>query len=408
MTSCSNICNQPIATLAAALILFTTTTAATVSALFAQAATAEPVETPPNSAATQAVHSESTLTIPAYTISVIAETLEHPWSLAFLPDGRLLITERPGRLRLIDGNTLSTPIDNVPPVYAKSQGGLFDVVLHPDYANNGWLYLSYAHGDKHANATRLLRARLVDDALTDIEVLFTASPWKDTPVHYGGRLAFLPDNTLLLSIGDGFDYREQAQQLDSYLGKLVRLNDDGSIPADNPFVGVDGALPGIWSYGHRNAQAIVIDHDNQRVLEHEHGPAGGDEINWISRGGNYGWPVTTYGRDYSGAAISPFQRHVGTEDPVLHWTPSIAPAGMAIMAGDAFPELRGDLLVAALKAREVRRVKLDGEQVVAQQSLFTELQQRIRDVREAPDGSIYLLTDSANGQVLRITPAQPK
>jgi len=344
------------------------------------------------------------LTVLNYTVSVIAEPLDHPWSLAFLPDGRLLVTERSGQLRVIDNGEISDPIANVPPVYARSQGGLFDIVLHPNYADNGWLYISYAHGDADANATRLLRARLDDHTLTDIEVLFTATPWKDTPVHYGGRLAFLPDNTLLLTIGDGFDYREQAQRFDNYLGKLVRLNDDGSIPSDNPFFNVDDALSGIWSYGHRNPQGIVIDHEHKRVLEHEHGPAGGDEINWIARGGNYGWPVTSHGRDYSGAAISPFKSHVGAEDPVLHWTPSIAPAGMAIMTGDAFPEMRGDLLVAALKAREVRRVKLDGEHVVGQQSLFAELGKRIRDVREAPDGSIYLLIDSSQGQVLQVTP----
>ena len=344
------------------------------------------------------------LTMPDYTVSVIVDSLNHPWSLAFLPDGRLLVTERSGNLRIVDDGNLSKPIANVPKVYAASQGGLFDVVLHPEYADNGWLYLSYATGNAKQNATRLMRARLVDETLKDIEILFTATPWKDTPVHYGGRFVFLPDNTLLLSVGDGFDYREQAQRLDSHLGKLVRLNDDGSIPADNPFLPTEGALPAIWSYGHRNAQAIVVDTRHARVYANEHGPAGGDEINWIGRGGNYGWPIATHGRDYSGAAISPYTEHAGTSQPLLHWTPSIAPAGMAVVTGAAFPELRGDLLVAALKAREVRRVRIIDDQVVAQQTLFAELGERIRDVRIASDGSLYLLTDADNGQILHITP----
>ena len=231
------------------------------------------------------------------------------------------------------------------------------------------------------------------------------APLKDTPVHYGGRLAFLRDGTLLLSVGDGFDYREQAQQLDSHLGKLVRLNDDGTVPDDNPFVGDADMLPEIWSYGHRNAQAIVFDTRTQRVYAHEHGPAGGDELNRITRHGNYGWPIATDGRDYSGAAISPFTDYPGTARPLTHWTPSIAPAGMAIVTGDAFPELEGDLLVAALKSRDVRRLQLEGDDVVSDTPLFGELDERLRDVRVAKDGTIWLLTDSANGRILRVSPA---
>ncbi len=347
-------------------------------------------------------------TVPAYEIRTIATGLDHPWSLAFLPDGRQLVTERPGRLRIIDSgsddNRISKPVGNVPAVFADSQGGLFDVVLHPEYAKNGWLYLSYAHGHAGANGTRLARARLDGNALQDVEVLFTASALKDTPVHYGGRLAFLPDETLLLSIGDGFDYRESAQKLDSHLGKIVRLNDDGSVPRDNPFVGVDGMRPEIWSYGHRNAQAIVVDGHAQRVYAHEHGPAGGDELNWIGRGSNYGWPIATFGRDYSGAAISPFTQHAGTTQPLMHWTPSIAPAGMAIVTGNAFPAFDGDLLVAALKTREVRWVRLKDEKVVSDTPLFRELGARLRDVRVAADGTIWLLTDAQDGKVLQVIP----
>ena len=190
-------------------------------------------------------------------VEIIAENLDHPWSLAFLPDGRLLVTERSGKLRIVDQGQVSEPLANVPPVYAKSQGGLMDVVLHPDHANNGWIYLTLAHGSAKANATRLIRAKLEGNALVDVEVLFTAQPFKDTPVHYGGRLAFLPDNSLLLSVGDGFDYREQAQLLDNHFGKIVRLLDDGKVPPDNPFIDGVGNLPEIWTYGHRNPQAII-------------------------------------------------------------------------------------------------------------------------------------------------------
>lgn len=339
-----------------------------------------------------------------YNVEALAENLDHPWSLAFLPDGKLLISERSGQLLRVDPSGKTTALTGVPAVFARSQGGLFDVVLHPDYAENGWLYLSYATGKRSANATRLARARLDGDALVDLEVLFTAVPFKDTPVHYGGRMTFLPDNTLLLSIGDGYDYREMAQSNDNHFGSIVRLHDDGRIPADNPFVDDEQSLDSIWSYGHRNPQAIVYDAVRDIVLAHEHGPAGGDELNLIERGGNYGWPIATYGVDYSGAAISPYTQYPGTTQPLLHWTPSIAPGGMALVTGDAFPSLRGNILVAALKAREVRRLAPGDDGAIVQQPLFKELGARIRDVRIGPDGNIYLLTDSQNGQLLQVTP----
>lgn len=341
----------------------------------------------------------------ALSIDVVAENLDHPWSLAFLPDERLLVTERSGQLRIIDNGEVSEPVANVPAVFAKAQGGLMDVVLHPEYETNGWIYLTLSHGDAKANATRLVRAKLNGNALSDVEVLFTAKPYKDTPVHYGGRLAFLADNTLILSVGDGFDYREQAQLLDNHFGKLVRLADDGQVPDDNPFIDGIGNLPEIWSYGHRNPQAIVFDADNSVVFAHEHGPAGGDEINLIVRGHNYGWPITTHGRDYSGAAISPYTELHGTDSPLLHWTPSIAPAGMALVSGDKFPKWRGNLMVAALKARELRRVDLTTSPL-QQESLLVEQGERMRDVRLGPDGYLYILTDSKNGQVLRLKPEE--
>ena len=340
-------------------------------------------------------------TIPLQSLQ-IRYTIHGPWH--FCPMADYWLPNAADNFESLMQVSVSAPVSGVPAVFAKGQGGLFDVVLHPQYSTNGWLYLSYAHGSEDANATRLARARLTGNSLVDVEVLFTASPWKNTPVHYGGRIAFMPDNTLLLTIGDGFDFREQAQRNANHLGTIVRLSDDGSIPADNPYVGSEESLPAIWSYGHRNPQGIVVLADSGQVLAHEHGPAGGDEINRIEAGFNYGWPIATYGDDYSGAAISPFTSYPGTQQPLLHWSPSIAPAGMAIGYGDAFPGLRGDWLIAALRAREVRRVHVNEDQTLIQQSLFTELDVRVRDVRVSPDGTIYLLTDAKDGQVLHVTP----
>lgn len=340
-----------------------------------------------------------------YTSTVVADGLSHPWSIAFLPDGSSLVTERPGTLRRIINGQLSAPLDGLPPVYANSQGGLFDVVLHPDFANNHWIYLSFAHGSPDKNAVRIVRARLQGMQLSDMQIVFTAEPFKDTPVHYGARFTFLPDNSLVLGVGDGFDYREQAQTLDSHLGKFIRVNDDGSIPDDNPFLDTLGALPEIYSIGHRNQQAIVYDSIQQMLWAHEHGPAGGDEINLLVPGANYGWPLVTNGRDYSGAAITPFKQLAGMVEPAWDWTPSIAPAGMTLVTSDIFGEWQGNLLVAALKSRNVVRLKITGNSITEMETLFTKFGARIRDVREAPDGALYLLTDHAtNGRVIRIDP----
>ena len=282
---------------------------------------------------------------------------------------------------------------------------------HPDFAVNRLLYLSFAHGTPARNATRLVRARLDGASLVDLEVLFTASPWKGTPVHFGGRLAFLPDGTLLLTLGDGFDHREAAQRLDDHLGTIVRLHDDGRVPADNPYAAPPAtaphaadARPEIWSHGHRNPQGLVVDATSGRVFAHEHGPAGGDEINRVEPGANFGWPVATHGRDYSGAAISPFDAYPGMTPPLLHWTPSIAPSGLAVVAGPLFPALEGELLVASLKARELRRVRLDARgRVIGEATLLSGFG-RLRDVRLAPDGSLWLLSDARDGRLLRVTP----
>lgn len=339
-----------------------------------------------------------------YRIETVAEGLEHPWSIAFLPDGRMLVTERAGRLRIIeDGRLLAEPVRGVPEVYVRSQAGLFEVVLDPDYADNGWIYLSLAHGTARANSTRVVRGRLEAGGLRDVEVLFTADPPRDTAAHYGGRMAFLEDGTLVTSLGDGSDFREDAQRLDNHNGKIVRLHRDGRIPADNPFVDRAGARPEIYSYGHRNVQGLVYDAAHGRLWAHEHGPRGGDEINLILPGRNYGWPVATFGVEYSGAQITPYTSRPGMEDPLLHWTPSIAPSGMTLYDGEQFPAWQGNLLVTALVAEEVRRVTIDGERVTAQEALFDEIGARLRDIETGPDGALYVLTDERRGRVLRIS-----
>jgi glucose/arabinose dehydrogenase len=348
-----------------------------------------------------------------YRLVTVAEGLDFPWCVAFLPDGNLLVTERSGQLRRVQmgpaghpsAASLGDPIVGVPPVYVRGQGGLFDVLLDPDFAANQTIYLTYAHGDASANATRVARARLQDTALTDLEVIFTVTPAKATPQHYGGRIDFLPDGTLLLATGEGWDYREQAQNLGGLLGKTVRINTDGSIPADNPFVDVAAADPAIWSYGHRNPQGLAVDRNSGTVWLHEHGPLGGDELNALERGLNYGWPVITHGLDYNGAYVTPFTERAGMEQPVLHWTPSIGPSGLAIYRGEHFPQWQGDLFVGALIDAEVRRIRIDAAgAAVEQHAMFSEIGTRIRDVRVSPDGYIYILTDSANGKLIRVEP----
>ncbi len=334
----------------------------------------------------------------------LAEGLEFPWSLAFLPDGEMLVTERAGRLRIIrDGLLVDEPVVGVPETYVAGQGGYFDVLPDPDFASNRQVYLSFAHGDRKQNAVRVIRARFDGAALDDVRTIFTAAPWKDTPHHYGGRMAFMSDGSLLLTTGEGFTYREEAQKLDNHFGKVIRINTDGSVPEGNPFIG-DDALSEIWSYGHRNPQGIVVVPESQAVYLHEHGPRGGDELNLVEPGNNYGWPAIAYGIDYSGATISPYTELPGMEQPITYWDPSIAPAGMAYYDGDLFPDWQGDLFVSALVERSVRRLDMDGGAVVAQQVLFDDLGERIRDVRVGPDGALYLLTDSPSGKVVRVSP----
>ena len=341
-----------------------------------------------------------------YQVETLADGLSNPWSLAFLPDGGMLVTERSGQLRLIDaaGQLRAEPVAGVPEAFVNGQSGLMEVALAPDFAESGELFLSYSCGTRDANHTCLAAATFNGEALENTHEIFRVQPAKKGSAHYGGRIAFLPDNTLLLTLGDGFDYREQAQNTANHLGSIVRLNRDGSAPEDNPFVGQADAMPELYSIGHRNVQGILVD-DAGRVFSHEHGPRGGDEINLIEAGKNYGWPKITYGIDYNGSQISPYTELPGLEQPLVYWDPSIAPSGMTLYQGELFPEWQGSLLVSALAGKEVRRVELKGNTAGEQESLFTELGERFRDVRTGPDGAVYLLTDSPSGQLLRVVPA---
>src|SRR5690606_10480165 len=310
---------------------------------------------------------------------------------------------------LIDDRGQRTLIKNVPPAFVKLQGGLLDVVLHPAFETNSMIYLSLAHGRQKHNTTRVVRAVLEGDTLTNVEVIFDSTP-KGTSVHYGGRLAFLPDGTLLVTIGEGADYREQAQRLDVVLGKIVRINDDGTIPEDNPFLSTPGAHPAIWSYGHRNPQGLHVDPQTGRVYAAEHGPTGCDEVNVIEPGANYGWPIATHGIDYSGARISPFETYPGMQEPLVYWTPSIGPGGIAVYRGAMFAEWDGDLLVAVLGHRHLRRVDLEDGRDVGQEILLQDRGARFREVEIGPDGAIYAVVESVNereksGQILRISRA---
>lgn len=341
-------------------------------------------------------------------VETLAEGLVNPWSMAFLPDGSMLVTERDGKLRVIrNGALVAEPVAGVPAPYVKSQGGLFEVLPHPDFATNRTIFLSYASGTPVSNATRVISATFDGAALTDIKTIFETKTKKNTPVHYGGRLALLPDRTLLVTVGDGFNFREKAQDLSSGLGKIVRINLDGSLPADNPFVGKDGALPEIYSYGHRNEQGLAVDPSTGTIWETEHGPMGGDELNIIEPGANYGWPIATYGLDYSGAQVSPFTEYEGTEQPVKYWLPSIGPSGLAIYQGDLFAEWKGDLLVGALAKTALHRLDMGDGVVVGEERYL--IGERVRDVREGPDGAIYVTTEDHDGapvgKVLRLTPA---
>lgn len=340
-------------------------------------------------------------------IETVAKGLEFPWSIAFLPDGSALVTEKVGRLRLLKDGKLSAPISGVPKVLYEGQGGLFDVALHPDFSINRFIYLSFAKGTEKDNATALIRARFDGNTLSEITPVFEANPHKKGVNHYGGRILFLPDKTLLLSLGDGYDYKEEAQNLRSDLGKIVHLKDDGAPVQDQsaaPFGQTPTRRMEIFTYGHRNPQGLAFDSTTNTIYEHEHGPRGGDEINVLVGGKNYGWPKVTYGVDYSGLPISDKVAMEGTEQPLLYWVPSIAPSGMTFYDKDLFKGWKGSLLVSALAGQQLRRIELKAGKVLLQETFLTELKTRFRDIITASDGSIWVLTDEPKGRVLRLTP----
>ena len=341
-------------------------------------------------------------------LTEVASGLQNPWSLAFLPDGRMLVTERPGRLRIVgrDGS-VSAPIAGVPEVHARGQGGLLDVALSPNFADDKLIVFSYAEPTAGGARTAVARARLDADGLRLEEVrrIFAQNEDPSGNHHWGSRLVFARDGTLFITLGDRFHSRERAQALDSHLGKVVRIAIDGSVPADNPLIGRSDARPEIWSWGHRNVQGAALHPQTGELWTHEHGPQGGDEINRTRAGLNYGWPEVTYGREYvTGRKIGAGEAREGVEPPVLQFTPSIAPSGMAFYTGDVFPQWKGNLFVGALKFQLVARVVLEGDRVVHEERLFAELGRRIRDVRQGPDGHLWLV-DETEGRILRLDPA---
>ncbi|HJQ57713.1 MAG TPA: PQQ-dependent sugar dehydrogenase [Vineibacter sp.] len=340
----------------------------------------------------------------SYRFVTLSRDLEQPWGMQFLPDGRLLITERPGRLRVFaDGKLERRPLSGVPEVWSNAQGGLLDICLHPNFARNNTLYLSYAAPVQGGGLTRLARARLADDGLRDLKPLLDATPPNPSDIHFGSRIAFDRAGLLYMTSGERGE-RPSSQRLDVMTGKMFRLRDDGSVPRDNPFVGRAGARPEIYSYGHRNPQGLTMHPDTGRMWSVEHGPRGGDELNLLKPGANYGWPLATHGTEYFGPRISPHTSLPGMEDPVKQWTPSISPSGLLVYTGDAFPGWRGSFFTGALSAFALFRLEIEGERYVGEERLVPDTLPYIRDVRQGPDGALYLCTNADRGGLYRIEP----
>lgn len=344
-------------------------------------------------------------------VATVAKGLDHPWALAFLPDGRMLVTERPGRMRIVtpDGR-LSKPVENVPKVFARSQGGLLDVILDRNFAQNRTIYFSFAEPFDGGARTALARAELDAGevpALAHVKVIYSQTGPVSRGQHFGGRIAQGADGNLFVTNGDHFNNRDMAQTLDSDIGKIVRITPQGEAPKDNPFVNRAGARAIVWSYGHRNPQGLTINPADGSLWEQEHGARGGDEINVIRPGKNYGWPVVSYGVNYDGTPVGTGkQKADGIEDPLWHWTPSIAPSGLTFYTGGLFPQWKGSLFSGALAGQHLSRLEIKDGKPVKEERLLKELNERIRDVRQGPDGALYLLTDSDEGRILRVTPAR--
>lgn len=343
-------------------------------------------------------------------VETIASGLDHPWGFAFLPDGRVLVTERPGRMRIVgkDGK-ISPALAGVPKVFASSQGGLLDVALDRGYGDNHTIYFCYADPVDGGARTSMARAQLVDEGtprLADVKVIFRQDGPLSSGRHFGCRIVQTSDGNLFLSMGDHGSFPNEAQNLGNHIGKLIRIRPDGTVPPDNPFVGRAGAKPEIWSYGHRNSQGMTLHPATGKLWEEEHGPRGGDEVNIIEKGKNYGWPLIGHGIDYSGAKIHEGTQKQGIEQPVRYWVPSISPSGMTFYTGTLFPAWRGNLFAGALSGQALVRLELDGDKVVKEERLLQQLRERIRDVRQGPDGALWLATDSSQGRILRVAPAK--
>ena len=338
-----------------------------------------------------------------FSIDTLARGLTNPWSMAFLPDGRILIAERPGNLRIYaDGQLQAEPVSGIPAVWAHGQGGLLDVVLHPNYSENGWIYLAYsAQGTSGGGNTAISRGKLEGNRFTQVEQLFHGQPHTGAAHHFGTRIVFDDDLYMFSTIGDRGS-QNNAQLLSNHNGTVLRFYDDGRIPADNPFAGQAGSMPEIWSYGHRNIQGMALHPETRELWTHEHGPQGGDEINRIIKGENYGWPLATYGINYNGTIVSPDTTLPGMLDPVLQWTPSIAPCGLAFVDSDKYPGWHLNMLVGALAGQHIQRVVFEGNRVVHTEKLLQDFA-RFRDVRQGPDGYIYALTEGP-GLFIRLTP----
>ncbi len=336
---------------------------------------------------------------------VVAKGLDHPWGLAFLPDGRLLVTERPGRMRIVERNgKLNEPLAGLPPVVAAGQGGLLDVVLHPQFAQNQLVYWSFSEGGDGGAGTAVARGKLDGNALANVQVIFRQAPKiSGGNNHFGSRLVWSRDGKLFVGLGDRFTRKDDAQTLDNHMGKVVRIEADGKVPVDNPFAQRTGARAEIWSYGHRNIQGAALHPTSGELWTVEHGPQGGDELNVPTAGANHGWPVITYGRNYGiGTKIGDGTERADVAPPLRYWVPSIAPSGMAFLTSDRYPDWKGNLFVGALRGSHLVRLELDGRKVAKEEQLLTERNARIRDVRQGPDGWLYVLTDSPDGQIWRL------
>ena len=374
-----------------------------------------PEQKPASAAQTDAPETKSNV---AFDVVTVAEGLQNPWSLAFLPGGKMLVTERPGRLRVLSADgKLSAPVTGLPAVDARGQGGLLDVALDPAFAKNNLIYWSYSEpkeGQAGVNNTAVARGKFVDDAaaprVDEMQVIYHQRPSLNSPLHFGSRLVFGRDGTLFVTQGDRSitEGRMQAQTLSSGLGKVVRINTDGSIPKDNPFVGKEGVLPEIWSFGHRNIQSATLHPTTGELWEVEHGTRGGDEINIARKGKDYGWPTIAYGIEYRGGPITGnLTQQAGMEQPLYYWDPIIGPSGMAFYTGSLFPAWQGNLFVGGHGTNDLVRLVLDGEKVIGEERLLKDLQpkpERIRDVRQGPEGALYVLTDSATGRLIKLVP----